>query len=317
MFFLGKYATASTFFFPMVKRGVVDLASSGDWTPSTVDCRLTKDGSSAGPSTNAVANVEGPTWKLALSATEMTAAEVTVQIVDAATKAVEDQWFNIYTYGNASARLLPDFSDAVRFGLTALPNAVAGGNGGLPLGDASARVDVGKLLGTAWATPATAGLTDVNVKNINAVSASPVTTIKAVQGLTTADVVASVTGAVGSVTGAVGSVGSGGIAAASFAAGAIDASAIATDAIGSAEIAATAATEIATAVAAIILTEPTAVTAASPTLQAGLAFIHSMTRNQIRQVASSQTLYADDSTTVIATSTQSDDATTFSKGKFA
>lgn len=88
---------------------------------------------------------------------------------------------------------------------------------------------------TVVATPATAGIPDVNVKNMNNVAATPITTIKAVQGLTTADtivtytgntvqtgdsfarigaagagltavVAASVTGAVGSVTGAVGSV---------------------------------------------------------------------------------------------------------------
>lgn len=35
-----------------------------------------------------------------------------------------------------------DLMDAVRFGLTALPNANAGANGGLPLGDASGRVDL-------------------------------------------------------------------------------------------------------------------------------------------------------------------------------
>lgn len=42
-----------------------------------------------------------------------------------------------------------DIQDGVRGALTALPNAAAGANGGLPLGDASGRVDVGKALGTA------------------------------------------------------------------------------------------------------------------------------------------------------------------------
>lgn len=42
-----------------------------------------------------------------------------------------------------------DPEDTGRLGLTALPNAAAGANGGLPLGDASGRVDVGKVLGTA------------------------------------------------------------------------------------------------------------------------------------------------------------------------
>jgi hypothetical protein len=82
---------------------------------------------------------------------------------------------------------------------------------------AATGVDITKILGTAISTPATAGILDVNVKNMNNVAGTPITTVKAVQGLTTADVVvtvsgnvngsvASVTGAVGSVTGAVGSV---------------------------------------------------------------------------------------------------------------
>lgn len=73
---------------------------------------------------------------------------------------------------------------------------------------------VNQILGTAVSAPATAGVLDVNVKNMNNVSASAITTIKAVQGLTTADTVVTVSGnvngnvagSVGSVTGAVGSV---------------------------------------------------------------------------------------------------------------
>lgn len=82
---------------------------------------------------------------------------------------------------------------------------------------AATGVDITKILGTAISAPATAGILDVNVKNMNNVAGTPITTIKAVQGLTTADTivtvsgnvngsVGSVTGAVGSVTGAVGSV---------------------------------------------------------------------------------------------------------------
>jgi hypothetical protein len=48
--------------------------------------------------------------------------------------------------------------------------------------------------GTAVAAPATAGIPEVNVKNINNVSTSPVTIVKAVQGLTTADTIATYTG---------------------------------------------------------------------------------------------------------------------------
>lgn len=47
--------------------------------------------------------------------------------------------------------------DAVRMGLTALPNAAAGASGGLPTGDGSGRVDVGKINGTAVIGAGTSG----------------------------------------------------------------------------------------------------------------------------------------------------------------
>jgi len=47
--------------------------------------------------------------------------------------------------------------------------------------------DVLKWNGTAVSAPATAGIPEVNVKNINNVATTAVTTVKAVQGLTTAD----------------------------------------------------------------------------------------------------------------------------------
>lgn len=70
-----------------------------------------------------------------------------------------------------------DAQDAVRAGLTALPNAAAEAAGGLYTRGTGAgqinqanngQIDVNnvRLLGTAIATPATAGIQDVNVKNI-------------------------------------------------------------------------------------------------------------------------------------------------------
>lgn len=119
-----------------------------------------------------------------------------------------------------------------------------------------------QILGTATATPATAGIIEVNVRNFNNLAAVALPLIPTVAGRTldvsaageagldwsnigsptTAQnlsatnidvdqVVASVSGAVGSVTGAVGSVAAGGITAASIATGAIDADALATDAV--------------------------------------------------------------------------------------
>ncbi len=115
-----------------------------------------------------------------------------------------------------------DNQDGVRYGMTALPNAAANAAGGLPVSIAGAldldemNVDIEAIQtstagltytvsnkvdanvytwnGTAVSSPATAGIPEVNVKNINNVSTSSVTTVKAVQGLTTADTIATYTG---------------------------------------------------------------------------------------------------------------------------
>jgi hypothetical protein len=111
-----------------------------------------------------------------------------------------------------------DPNDAVRLGLTALPNANAGASGGLPTGNASGQVTVATN----------------NDKTGYSLSATQ-----------TFNVTGNITG---NVTGSVGSVASGGITSGSFAAGAINAAAIATDAIGSDELAASATAEIADAI---------------------------------------------------------------------
>jgi hypothetical protein len=66
-----------------------------------------------------------------------------------------------------------DPQDGVRLGLTALPNAVAGANGGLPLGNASGRVDLGNWLGSA-PSALISGRVDANIAA--ALAAVPPTT---------------------------------------------------------------------------------------------------------------------------------------------
>lgn len=67
------------------------------------------------------------------------------------------------------------------------------GTGQLDFTNGVVKSNVTQLLGTGWLTPGVAGTPDVNVKQINAVSTSPVTTIKAVQGLAVDGVVTTVT----------------------------------------------------------------------------------------------------------------------------
>ena len=63
----------------------------------------------------------------------------------------------------------------------------------LPEGRQIGQSNLTGILGTIASTPATAGILDVNVKNMNNVAGTAITTIKAVQGLTTADVVTTAT----------------------------------------------------------------------------------------------------------------------------
>lgn len=68
------------------------------------------------------------------------------------------------------------------------------GAGQLDFTSGVVKANATQILGTAVSTPATAGILDVNVKNMNNVAATAITTIKAVQGLTTADTIATYTG---------------------------------------------------------------------------------------------------------------------------
>lgn len=148
---------------PIIKRAVVDFAVGADWTPVAGDVKIAIDGAAPANVTNlptAVASGNGAYWEFVLTAAELTCKQAIVTIVDAATKAVEDQCFLVETFGNASAMYVADLS------LANLP------------------ANVTQLLGTAWLTPGTAGTPDVNVKLINAVATTSVTAINANQGTT-------------------------------------------------------------------------------------------------------------------------------------
>lgn len=169
--FWAKYNTQTTFEFPLIKRGVVDFAQTADYTPAATDSAISKDAGNFADTTNTIAIVGGaPTrgvsmWKIVLSATELQCAVAAVQIVDAATKAIEDQAFEVYTYGNASAMFAGDWSDIVRLGLTALPNASPAGNGGLGTVDANNAMKVQAGSGTGQ-LDFTAGVVKASIAQI-------------------------------------------------------------------------------------------------------------------------------------------------------
>ena len=172
---------------------------------------------------------------------------------------------------------------------------------------AATGIDVTKLLGTAWATPATAGLTDVNVKQIstdgvaadNAESFFDGTgyagTNNVIPSVTT--VTGNVNGSVGSVTGAVGSV---------------------TGAIGS--LGATAKSDVNGEVVDALNVDTYAeigqeTPAATQTLRKMLAYLYKAWRNKKTQTSTTFSLFNDDAATVDQKSTVSDDGTTFTDGE--
>jgi len=128
MFLLAKYGVQTSFRFAVIKSASSNLAASGDWTPATGDTKISKDGGNVANTSNnpsAVGGTGSVLWSITLTAAELQAAEIVIQIVDSATKAIEDQTLVIYTYGHASAKIQADLSDSVWLGLTGGPTIKA------------------------------------------------------------------------------------------------------------------------------------------------------------------------------------------------
>lgn len=100
--FEALYATATDFFLPIIKVGVQDFAVTADWTPAAGDVKVSIDGG-ADANITTLPTVVGVKWKFPLSAAELTGKRIAVSVVDAATKAVEDQMFVVETYGHRLA----------------------------------------------------------------------------------------------------------------------------------------------------------------------------------------------------------------------
>jgi len=183
---LRKYATATTIVFPMIKAGSIDFANTGDWTPVAADTQFSEDEAAFG-NTGSTPVPEGQGhWSLALLSTEVTGARIMISIVDAATKAVEDQSIIIETYGHASAQHAFDLdtADQVVASVTGAVGSVTGAVGSVTGAVASVTGAVGSVTGN--------------------VGGNVVGTVASVVGNVAGNVVgtvASVVGAVGSLTG--------------------------------------------------------------------------------------------------------------------
>lgn len=103
-----KYGVATTIYFPLIKAGVNNFAVSADYTHTSGDVKISKDGGAAATATNAPSAItmgNGGMWKLDLTSTEMQADTIVITVIDATTKAVEDQMIIIETYGEGNGEI--------------------------------------------------------------------------------------------------------------------------------------------------------------------------------------------------------------------
>lgn len=104
--FLRLYGTATVagthIGIPMVKAGSDDLAHAADWTPAAGDVKVSLDGATQTNIATLPAFTNGQ-WVYQFSSTELACKSLRVEIVDAATKAVKDNFFVVETYGDVNA----------------------------------------------------------------------------------------------------------------------------------------------------------------------------------------------------------------------
>lgn len=101
---LRKRNTGTTIYFPLIKAGAQDFATSSDYTPVSNDVQFSVDGGAFTNTNTTTPTYEGNgIWSLPLIAAEVNGQVTVVTVVDSATKAVEDQAIIIATYGDSSA----------------------------------------------------------------------------------------------------------------------------------------------------------------------------------------------------------------------
>jgi len=92
------YGAAYSFSAPIIKAGSTDYALTADWTPAAGDVQISKDGGAFANIATLPTFISGAAalnWSL--SATECEATEIVIQVIDSATKAVQDQFFRLQT----------------------------------------------------------------------------------------------------------------------------------------------------------------------------------------------------------------------------
>jgi hypothetical protein len=273
---------------PLRVAGENDFATGSNYTPATGDVKVSKNGG-AQANIGTLPTYSNGAWEFTLTGTELSARTIEVAVVDSATKAVDDEFFVIETFGHASAMYPADYIDGVRNGLTALPNAAADAAGGLPISDAGGLDLDAKLANTNEVTAARMGaLTDwIDGGRLDLLLDG----VKAkTDGLPSDPADQSLVIA---------------------ATDAIIAAIAALNNLSAAQVNA----EMLDVLVTDTYAEPTTVPGTPRSLKDMLNYICLRIRNNREQTNSVETIYQDDGVTVYATASKADDGTTFTKGK--
>src|SRR3990167_772610 len=107
---LRRYGVAAPVEFPLIKRAAVDFATTSNYTPVGSDTRIHIDAASASYTVNVLQATGSHGWSIAFTAAELTGKLISLVVQDADTKAVEDQFISIETYGSPLAQHPFDFS---------------------------------------------------------------------------------------------------------------------------------------------------------------------------------------------------------------
>lgn len=249
-------------------------------TGLTPTVTISKNGAAFGGISGAVSEVGIGLYKIAGNATDSnTVGELWIHATGTGADPT-DTSYTIVAY---------DPFDSVRLGLTALPNVVAAGNGGLPTVNASNQVKANVEAYASGMTPLqptvagrTLDVTATGEAGIDWANVGSPTTSVGLSGTTI-----STTQAVASVA--------------------------ALGATAKSDVNA----EVVDALATDTYAEPSGVPSSTASLKDKIGWIQSVSRNKITQTATTQTLRNDGDSGTISTSTVSDDGTTFTRNKFS
>lgn len=190
--FWKRYGVADSVEYPLIKRAVVDFAVAADYTPVQSDVRIHIDAASASYATNVQLATGSHGWALPLLASELSGKRITIAVIDAATKAVEDQFIIVETYGSPLAQHPFDLSvntvavaTISSAGYTNLVNAVwATPSRTLTNLDDSvvSASATSKIAAAVWATPSTGQARTDLVNHIWATGSRTLTSFGTLQG---------------------------------------------------------------------------------------------------------------------------------------